>query len=301
MDIASGSNVPRPPVATPEYDATDKYGVPGWLRNHPELRRRGILLKEFLKPTIVYHTATFDGLDHVVKVVEEDSREADIYRLLQSHQSPRNHTIPCEIIESAGQQPILLMPSLSSMDHAGLPDWPLSRMLSVFLQVVEAVEYLHDHNIVHLDICNGNILMATEYEARADARLVAGRVYLIDFETSRQLGAGPGVQGTIPVPPAQIKPPPGIERVDPYSWDIYCLGKLFERMAKGVYCRRPALPWTVSRITQWMVGNEQGCIGICHRRPTVGQTRWVLCVWLWVTYCGEFFSGLAQHTLHLFS
>ncbi|KAI0367150.1 hypothetical protein BV20DRAFT_1123787 [Pilatotrama ljubarskyi] len=297
--MALGDEAATTLPATPEHDDIEILGVPGWLRKHPELRRRGILLTEFLKPTIVYRSFVDGGPSYVVKLVKPDSDEAYTYRLLQSDSDPRNHTIPCEIIECAQQQPILVMPYLTSFDHAGLPKWPLSRMLSTFLQVVEAVEYLHDHNIVHLDICNGNVLIATEYEARTDARLVAGRVYLIDFESSRQLSAGPGLQQAINVPPAQIKPPAGMDRVDPYAWDVYCLGKLFERMAKGVYWRRPGLPWAVTRMMQWIVGNEQGCAD-SHCRPTVRQTRRVLSVFLWATRAVEFSSAVAGRTVGLF-
>ncbi|KAI0362872.1 hypothetical protein BV20DRAFT_959413 [Pilatotrama ljubarskyi] len=289
------------PLAATEHDDVVALGVPDRLRNHPELRRRGVLLTQILKPTIVYRTHAPEGApEFVAKIVKPESDEAQIYRLLQSDSNPRNHTIPCEIIECAEQQPILLMPFLTSLDGAGMPDWLLSRMLSTFLQVVEAIVYLHDRNIVHLDICNGNILIATEAEARADARLAAGRVYLVDFETSRQLDAGPGVQHSIPIPPAQIKPPAGMDRFDPYSWDVYCLGKLFERMAKSVYWKRRAFPWAVSRIAQWIVGNEQGCADICHCRPTARQTRRVIVVFLWATRATEFVTALAERALRLF-
>ncbi|KAI0367146.1 hypothetical protein BV20DRAFT_950764 [Pilatotrama ljubarskyi] len=271
--------------------------VPAWLRNHPELRRRGILLTDFFQPPTVYRTAV-EGPNHVIKIVQPDDEEAAIYRLLQHLKSPKNHTIPCEIIEYADQQPILLMPCLSHFVGAGIYDWSLSRMLSVFLQVVEGVEYLHDNNIAHLDICNGNVLIATEDDMEANVQLEVGRVYIIDFQTARHFNAGPGVQRAIHLPPSQFKPPPGMDRFDPYSWDVYCLGKLFEQMAKRVsWTKRGSFPWIVRRIIQWMVGNEQGCADVCHCRPTVRQARRVLSAILWVTYASEFCATLTARIL----
>ena len=39
--------------------------------------------------------------------------------------------------------------------------------------------------------------------------------------------AGPA-QGAVPVPPAHVKPPLGMKSLDPFSWDIYCLGATLE-------------------------------------------------------------------------
>lgn len=74
--------------------------------------------------------------------------------------------------------------------------------------------------------------MATDYEARMDSRLVAWRAYIIDFGTSRQLSLGPGVQAAIPLRYAQVPRPLDMDYFDPYSWDVYCLGKLFEYMMR---------------------------------------------------------------------
>ena len=51
---------------------------------------------------------------------------------------------------------------------------------------------------------------------------------MIDFGTSRQLTLGPGVHNAITLPPTQIPPPNGLKHFDPYSWDVYCLGYVFE-------------------------------------------------------------------------
>ena len=71
------------------------------------------------------------------------------------------------------------------------------------------------------DICSGNVRSASQYHAATDARLVAGKVYLIDFGQSRQLALGPGRQPPIVLPSSQVKKPAGVTTFDPYSFDVY--------------------------------------------------------------------------------
>ena len=73
-----------------------------------------------------------------------------------------------------------------------------------------------------------NVVAATEEDALRDTRVTAGKVYLIDFESCRQFTLGPGTQGAVSLPPAHVKPPLGIKSLDPFSWDVYCLGAALE-------------------------------------------------------------------------
>ena len=59
----------------------------------------------------------------------------------------------------------------------------------------------------------------------------AGRVYIIDFDRSRQLELGPGRQPPIELPSTRRKHPLKMQSFDPYSWDVYCMGKLFEELS----------------------------------------------------------------------
>ena len=58
----------------------------------------------------------------------------------------------------------------------------------------------------------------------------AGRVYIIDFDRSRQLALGPGRQSPIELQSTQYKHPLQMTSFDPYSWDVYCMGMLFQRL-----------------------------------------------------------------------
>ena len=78
------------------------------------------------------------------------------------------------------------------------------------------------------DICHGNVVAATERDAQGHPEIQPGRVYIIDLETVRRIPAPPGVQLALPLPQAQFRPPiEDMSQLDPYSWDVYCLGRLF--------------------------------------------------------------------------
>ncbi|EJF64998.1 hypothetical protein DICSQDRAFT_167148 [Dichomitus squalens LYAD-421 SS1] len=141
-----------------------------------------------------------------------------------------NHVIPGEVVQSA--PPLLLMPHLSGLNAVNLYDAPLTSLVDVFLQILEGVEYLHSQQIAHLDLCTGNIVAAFDEHAVHDKRVEAGKIYLIDFQMSRQLRLPPGQQPAILLPETQVTPPGGIKQLDPYSWDVYCLGDVFKRRLK---------------------------------------------------------------------
>ncbi|KAI0350790.1 hypothetical protein OH77DRAFT_1412454 [Trametes cingulata] len=270
----------------------DLLKVPSWLETHPELRRRGIVLAAPLKPSYVYRTPFLEDPAYAVKILELEGEEAAIYERLRDDPRPENHTIPFELVHS--ERDLLIMPCLIHMDSLPFDTWPLSTFLALFLQIVEGVEYLHNQRIAHLDLCHGNILVADERLASFDKRLVPGRMYIIDYHTSRQLPSGPGVHPAIPLPPSQVRPPLATRLFDPYSWDVYCLGKFFERMIKLLYWDDPSPPWVARRITRWLVGDERGCTNVCHCRPTARRARQVLTVVYWAVRASELFSKVAR-------
>ena len=82
------------------------------------------------------------------------------------------------------------------------------------------------------DLCFGNVVAAVDETEEEHPRTKAGRVYIIDFDRSRQLELGPGRQPAVALPSTQFKPPLQMKAFDPYSWDVYCMGKLFEQLTK---------------------------------------------------------------------
>lgn len=78
------------------------------------------------------------------------------------------------------------------------------------------------------DLCPDNVVIVTSSCAKRHSTLKPKRIYIIDFGQSIQLQLGPGRQPAIDLPASQEKKPPGMGHFDPYSWDMYCVGKLFE-------------------------------------------------------------------------
>ena len=74
--------------------------------------------------------------------------------------------------------------------------------------------------------------MALKQHVAHFTELEAGKVYIIDFDRSRRFAFGPGRQTAVDLPATGQYPPLDMKRFDPYSWDVYCVGKMFERIAK---------------------------------------------------------------------
>ncbi|KAH9896640.1 hypothetical protein C8Q73DRAFT_686397 [Cubamyces lactineus] len=264
----------NPPWYARNHDGSIHYsGVRGRLVNHPELVRRGIVLDDSLKPGVVFRSIAKDGgpadRGFVIKVLDLDDEELKIYeRLLANLSSPRNHTIPCEIVRDG--HPILIMPMISDIDSmiTGRRCKSSSDLADIFYQLIEGVDYLHTHHIVHMDLCFGNVGGALPSPAAYHSALRLGRVYIYDFNSSRQFTRGPGSQPAITLPETQTPPPHGMTHFDPYSWDIYCLGILLNELIDIYAEEKPNPPWLLRRYARWLIGNERGCRAVCRCRPT---------------------------------
>ncbi|KAI0328454.1 hypothetical protein GY45DRAFT_1281814 [Cubamyces sp. BRFM 1775] len=260
----------NPPWYGRHEDGSIHYGgVPDRLLSHPELVRRGIVLHWSVKPGVVFRTlAWHSGADHdyAVKVLDLEDEELEIYERLLAHiSSPRNHTIPSELIRNG--HPILIMPLIDDM----LLGWrykSLSELAEIFYQLIEGVDFLHMHHIVHMDLCFGNVGGTPPSPVPYRATLPPGRVYIYDFNTSRQFTRGPGSQPAITLPETQTRPPNGLTHFDPYSWDVYCLGVLLNELMDMYARNKPSPPWLLRRYAQWLIGNERGCRTVCRCRPT---------------------------------
>ncbi|KAI0071463.1 hypothetical protein K474DRAFT_1701599 [Panus rudis PR-1116 ss-1] len=261
----------------PDTGRIDILGIPEQLKSHPEILRRGLVLFEPAKPGVVFTTTQAKKPCHVIKVLKPDSEERSIYEYLLQHDlaSP-NHTIPCEL--SMLGHPLLFMPFISDLAvlYPGTkPGWTSYEILGFFLQLTEGIEFLHQHHIAHMDYCYSNTLVAHRQDLANDNRLVEGKLYIIDFDWSKRLKYGPGVQRAITLTPTQIEPPNGLKHFDPYSWDVYCLGHI----CRDIIRHNSGKEYTY-RIAQWyarwLMGNERGCTGVCRCRPTAHHARRVL-------------------------
>ncbi|KAI0076787.1 hypothetical protein K474DRAFT_1644320 [Panus rudis PR-1116 ss-1] len=268
--------------------------VPHWLRTHPVLNKRGIVPRFRNRPYGCLYSARNDnGPSYAVKVIPRGSDEATIYRKLQETlASPANHTLPCEIVGSeAGEDLLLILPFLEESRMVPCQDWPLSRVLNFIYQVLEGLEFLHELNIAHLDLARGNIMISTPLYADFSPPLPLWRAYIIDFGNSRQLSQGPGRQLPIELPGSQYSKPLDIKSMDPYSWDMYCLAITCDGWFNTAYSRRPR-PWITFWLSQWLLGEERGCVGVCRCRPTARRARQVVGLIYWFAWLWDRLRGV---------
>lgn len=81
------------------------------------------------------------------------------------------------------------------------------------------------------DLCRGNVLVALPQDLPGHPALEENKLYIIDFDSAMQFPLGPGAQPAIALPETQCEPPKGLKRLDPYSWDVYCLGHVCRDIA----------------------------------------------------------------------
>ncbi|KAH9857378.1 hypothetical protein C2E23DRAFT_719669 [Lenzites betulinus] len=288
---------PSPPWYV--YDAAGEIcvlDIPDRLLQHPELEQRGLVskLRDTLKPGCVYCTPLGTIPGDVVKILDPNTEEVYVQqRLLREINRPNNHTLPSEM--TATGHPLLIMPMVSTMERIGTGRRDsISGFLDVMFQMIEArlipifgIEFLHSLKIVHMDVCMGNMLTADACHANAYHQIVAGRLYIIDFGQSRQFALGPGVQPAITLPETQMIPPKDLLHFDPYSWDMYCAGVTMEWLLKYNLTHKgwaAGSLWFANKLVQWLIGDERGCTGVCHCRPTARTAlrvliflRWAVC------------------------
>ncbi|KAI0370821.1 hypothetical protein BV20DRAFT_943584 [Pilatotrama ljubarskyi] len=270
--------------------------VPERLLRHRGLQERGILPYYPIKPGVVFGTYDPDNDDapqYVIKILDLSTQELPIYeRLLRNLDCPANHTLPCEIIRS--DHPVLVMPMLSSIDASCIAldgGTPLAPLFRAFHELVEGVEYLHALHIAHLDLCWGNVIMATPRMAAQHKGVVAWGIYIIDYDTSRQLTRRPRRHPAITLPDTQVEPPDGLTTFDPYSWDVYCLGRLLERTMEMYYRKQERPHWLARWFVTWLIGTERGCTKVCRCRPTAATARRVLDILGWIAPVFDTFSA----------
>ncbi|KAI0370828.1 hypothetical protein BV20DRAFT_1043719 [Pilatotrama ljubarskyi] len=285
-----------PPWYVTDADGKIDYGaVPERLLRHPELQESHLRPQHAMKPGVVFGTLNsrnFQGAEYVIKVLDLTTEELPIYeRLLRDIHSTANHTVPSKILYS--DHPVLVMPYLNDIaPHVGTERRrPLTPLVRAFHDLAEGVEYLHSLRIAHLDLCEGNVVVASPREAAQHEGIVSERYYIIDFNSAKQFPLGPGRQHAITLPDTQNEPPNGLTIFDPYSWDVYCLGLLLKFMLQMYYGENRHHPWIARWFTTWLIGRERGCSRVCHCRPSARTARRVLAVFGWIAPIMDAFSS----------
>ncbi|KAF8193345.1 kinase-like domain-containing protein [Pholiota molesta] len=197
-----------------------------------------------------------DSQKVVLKKVSTASYEIPIAQLLSSpalQNDPRNHTVPVlDVIPLPADDnwALLVMPAL--LEFQKLPFRRVGEFCEAALQYLQALEFLHEHNVVHRDVCMTNLAMDIskvipkgshfanwethdgldwqhfEWKERWSVRPV--QYYIIDFGISLPLPEKNlvtfGVWGRDKTVP-EMSP---TSQYNPFKVDVYQLGRVFLHM-----------------------------------------------------------------------
>ncbi|KAI9056333.1 hypothetical protein FKP32DRAFT_1586135 [Trametes sanguinea] len=279
--------------------------VPPRLKRHPEIVRRGLQLEPAypMKVGTVYRSSHHTDPPYVVKILDTDTEERDIYlRLLRDLRCPRNPAIPGELTPPEIDHPLLIMPALQRNGMMPISNANLYDTLGFCLQFMEGVEYLHGQHIAHLDLCADNVVTASDVRPQPHPDVIPGKLYIIDFGFSRQLSLGPGAHPAINLPPTQVPKPDGVEYLDPYSWDVYCAADVMREIIQvciQVLTPEP-FPIIIRLYLDWLTARERGCVKPCRCRPSARRARQVLVAIRWAVGIGESVQYAAHRISRLY-
>ena len=129
-----------------------------------------------LKPTMCQATSP-SGISVVLKTIG-DSNECRLLQYFRGIKAPSNHTIPLlDVIDLSIGKTIIVLPWKCPLgevlDFYDRPD----DVVSLCLQFIEGVAFLHQHKVAHLDLKPGNVVVDTKFESKSLPRL-----FIIDFD-----------------------------------------------------------------------------------------------------------------------
>ncbi|KAG8960202.1 negative regulator of the PHO system [Tulasnella sp. 408] len=107
-------------------------------------------------------------------------------------------------------------------------------VLSIAKQLVEAVAFLHENRIAHLDISPRNILLASAKE------LEKPRLLLTDFELATIFPEG--VDPVVDIWDRAFTPPEGKKAINGFFFDIFCVGHAYASYFLHDYGLRKGYP-----------------------------------------------------------
>ncbi|KAF9475435.1 kinase-like protein [Pholiota conissans] len=189
----------------------------------------------------------------VLKKVRTAGFEISVSQFLSSptlRQDPRNHTVPLlDVIPlpTDDDWALLVMPKL--LEFQRLPFRRVGEFCEAVLQYLQALEFMHEHNVVHRDVCMTNLAMDIskvipkgshmslwqthdgvnwadfQWYERWSVRPV--QYYLIDFGISLHLPKKDVVTWGVWGRDKTVPEMSSTSRYDPFKVDIYQLGRVF--------------------------------------------------------------------------
>jgi serine/threonine protein kinase len=184
-----------------------------------------------LKPAMRQATSR-TGAVVVLKTIV-DSNERRLLQYLSGIKAPSNHTIPLlDVIDLSIGKTIIVLPWKSPLDEVlQFRDRP-DDVVSLCLQFVEGVAFLHQHKVAHCDLKPGNVVVDTISDSETSPRL-----FIIDFDLAQSVESEETMtEGWCGTPP-WIAPELGsrdgpTQRYSPILADRWACGRMVKHFAK---------------------------------------------------------------------
>ena len=117
------------------------------------------------------------GVSVVLKIIV-DSNERRLLEYLSGIKASSNYSIPLlGAIELSIGKTIIVLPWKSPLDEVLRFHGRPADIVSLCLQFIEGVDFLHRHNVAHRDLKPGNVVVDTRSESARSPRL-----FIIDFD-----------------------------------------------------------------------------------------------------------------------
>jgi serine/threonine protein kinase len=164
-----------------------------------------------------------------------NSNERRLLHYLGGIKAPSNHTIPLlDVIDLSIKKTIIVVPWKSPLDEVLRFGTRRNDVVSLCLQFIEGVDFLHQHNVAHCDLKPGNVVLDTKSQSK-----VSPRLFIIDFDLALSVESEETMtEGWCGTPP-WIAPELGsrngpIQRYSPILADRWACGRMIEYFAKYI-------------------------------------------------------------------
>ena len=169
----------------------------------------------------------------VVLKMTVDLNECRLLQSLNAIRASSNHTIPLlDVINLSINKSIVVFPWKSPLDEAlRFNDHP-DDVVSLCLQFIEGVAFLHQHNVAHCDLKPENVVVDAKSKSA-----VSPRLFIIDYDLALSVGSEETmVEGWCGTPPwiaPELGPRNGPTRqYSPILADRWSCGRMIQYFAK---------------------------------------------------------------------
>jgi serine/threonine protein kinase len=186
-----------------------------------------------------------------LKFVEDGGQEIEILQYLADLSSNSNHTVRPIRIWSITDGSIIAMPvagnHITSLNDLDTHLWPL------MTQLFEAVKFMHDFNVAHMDLKPSNILIPSEY----------GRLNIVDFGVSVRVRNAMQLRQGCAGTEGYMAPEVGRTKFSPIRADLWSTGKTVQELC--IHCRpSPDRDWLLALSNQ-LLNDDPG------KRPMMSE------------------------------